>query len=61
MGVMYREIPGLECGTGIGDRGVRENVEYAIAKHADIQLLWSIKRTESQSHREHPISHIQRR
>ena len=33
------------------ERGVREHVEWAIAKHADIQLPRSLNRNKSQSHR----------
>ena len=33
------------------DRGIREHVEYAIAKHADIQPPWELNRKEPHSHR----------
>ena len=33
------------------DRGIRENVEHAIAKHADIQFPQGLNRKEPRSHR----------
>ncbi len=37
------------------ERGIREHVEWAIAKHADIQLPKSLNRKEPQSHRDTPF------
>lgn len=37
------------------ERGIREYVEWAIAKHADIQLPRSLNRKEPQSHRDTPF------
>jgi len=37
------------------DRGIREHVDYAIARHADIQLPRPLNRKEPQSYRDTPF------